>query len=88
MLLAGMVNSKSLFPRIVSYSNPRPVLPQGERRDNLALMRLDIEALVESAAIDCEIWVAKAGDDGEIGSAAIFVPAGKAVGGTQGHMTS
>jgi len=51
-------------------------------------MRLDIEALVESAAIDCEIWVAKAGDDDEIGSAAIFVPAGKAVGGTQGHMTS
>ena len=50
--------------------------------DNLALMRLDIEALVESAAMDCEIWVAKAADDGEIGSAAIFVPAGKSVGGT------
>ena len=46
-----------------------------------AVLQEDIEALVESAFVDCEVWVAEA-PDGTIGSVAIWIPVGKAIMGT------
>ena len=45
------------------------------------MLREDIEALVKSAFVDCEVWVAE-DPDGTFGSVAIWIPVGKAIMGT------
>jgi len=45
------------------------------------VLREDIEALVKSAFVDCEVWVAE-DPDGTFGSVAIWIPVGKAIMGT------
>lgn len=46
--------------------------------ENPEILRLNRQAVVESALMDCKIWVARAAD-GEIGSVIVYIPFGKRI---------